>query len=134
MSELEYVVHRGGCHCGSVRIEVDAPAQIVAYECNCSMCERTGFWHLIVPANRLRLLSGHEYLTSYRFNTRVANHLFCERCGVRCYYVPRSNPDGFSVNVRCLEQVTIAGIELRPFDGRDWEVNAAALAHLSKEK
>lgn len=127
------VVHRGGCHCGAVRFEVDAPARLLAHECNCSICAMTGFRHLIVPRSRFRLLQGGESLTEYTFNTGVARHLFCRRCGVKSFYVPRSNPDGYSVNVRCLEPATIEAVDLEPFDGRNWEAGADALRHLSTE-
>ena len=115
------VTHSGGCHCGRVRFEVDAPARIEAVDCNCSMCRRFGYLHLIVPAADFRLLSGGDALTEYRFNTGVARHLFCSTCGVKSFYVPRSHPDGWSVNVRCLDPSTIAEILVRPFDGARWE-------------
>jgi centromere protein V len=127
------VIHTGSCHCGAVKIEVEAPEQIVAYECNCSMCRRTAFLHLIVPASRFRLVSGADQLTTYVFNTRTAKHLFCRICGVRPFYVPRSNPDGFSVNVRCLDRSGIRSVEVLPFDGENWDANGGALAGLSKE-
>jgi hypothetical protein len=96
------------------------------------MCERTGFLHLIVPAESLRLVAGAECLTTYRFNTGVAKHYFCRICGCRPYYVPRSNPDGFSVNVRCLDRSTITAVRVEPFDGKNWEEGAETLSHLSK--
>ena len=127
------VVHRGGCHCGAVRFEADAPARLLVHECNCSICSMTGFQHLIVPPARFRLLQGAGDLAEYTFNTGVARHLFCRRCGVKSFYVPRSNPDGYSVNVRCLDRSTIAAIDLEPFDGQNWEAGADALRHLSAE-
>ena len=127
------MIHTGSCHCGAVKIEVEAPEQIVAYECNCSMCRRTAFLHLIVPASRFRLVSGADQLTTYVFNTGIAKHLFCRICGVRPFYVPRSNPDGFSVNVRCLDRSGIRSVEVLPFDGENWDANGGTLAGLSKE-
>ena len=127
------MIHKGSCHCGAVQLEVEAPGDIDAYECNCSMCTRTGFLHLIVPASRFRLLSGAEALSNYTFNTGTAKHFFCEICGVRPFYVPRSNPDGYSVNVRCLETSTVRSVKVLPFDGRNWEANGGSLAALSKE-
>jgi hypothetical protein len=126
------MVHTGSCHCGAVVVEVEAPEDILAYECNCSMCLRSAFLHLIVPADRFRLIEGRESLTTYTFNTGVAKHLFCRVCGVKAFYVPRSNPDGFSVNVRCLDASTIRSLTVEPFDGQNWEASSAALAHLSK--
>jgi len=127
------VTHRGGCHCGAVAFEVDAPARLRVQDCNCSICRMTGYWHLIVPAGRFRLLGGAEALQTYTFNTRTARHLFCRVCGIKSFYVPRSNPDDYSVNARCLLPGTVAAIELEPFDGRHWESSAAALQHLSQE-
>jgi hypothetical protein len=121
------VVHRGGCHCKAVAFEVDAPAEIEVLECNCSICAMTGFLHLIVPQSRFRLLRGAEELTEYRFNTGTARHLFCRRCGIKSFYVPRSHPDGISVHARCLEPATVAGIKVTAFDGRRWEAARAGL-------
>ena len=124
--------HQGSCHCGAVAIEVEAPARLEAYECDCSMCERSGFLHLIVPASRFRLLRGEQALATYTFNTHVAKHYFCTICGCRPFYVPRSNPDGFSVNVRCLDKATVEALTVLPYDGRNWERQAGEIAHLSK--
>jgi len=127
------VVHRGGCHCGRVRFEVDAPAVIAALECNCSICRMSGFVHLIVPASRFRLLAGAEYLREYVFNTGTAKHRFCVHCGIKGFYIPRSHPDGVDVNVRCLDAVTIERVEITAFDDARRAENAAALAHLSRD-
>lgn len=123
--------HRGGCHCGAVQFEVHAPAAMVVQQCNCSICRRSAYLHLIVPATRFRLLTGGRDLLEYRFNTGVAQHLFCGHCGVKSFYVPRSNPDGVSVNLRCLDAATIHSHRVEPFDGENWEASAGALAHLS---
>jgi hypothetical protein len=124
--------HRGGCHCGRVRYEVDAPARIEALECNCSLCSKAGFLHLIVPRAQFRLLGGDDALSTYTFNTGVAKHLFCSVCGIKSFYIPRSNPDGVDVNVRCLDRDTIEAIDVAPFDGRNWEASAGSIAHLSR--
>jgi hypothetical protein len=127
------VTHRGGCHCGAVRFEVDAPARLLVHDCNCSICSMSGFHHLIVPSSRFRLLTGADALAEYTFNTGVARHLFCRRCGIKSFYVPRSNPDGFSVNARCLDPATIESLLVEPYDGQNWESSAGALRHLSSE-
>ena len=114
-----HVTHRGGCHCGAVAFEVDAPARVTVSECNCSICRMTGFLHLIVPKSRFRLLRGEDSLTTYTFHTATAQHLFCRKCGIKSFYVPRSNPDGYSVNVRCLEQGTLEQITIEPFDDNE---------------
>jgi hypothetical protein len=127
------ITHRGGCHCRRVRFEVDAPARIDVLDCNCSICRMTGFLHLIVPAARFRLLEGADALIEYRFNTGAAKHLFCRYCGIKSFYVPRSHPDGFSVNARCLDAGTVEAMTIVPFDDNDRDAATAALAHLSKD-
>ena len=97
------------------------------------MCAKSGFVHIIVPESRFRLVKGAERLSEYTFNTRVGKHLFCAECGVKSFYRPRSNPDGWSVNARCLDSLDGVELEIEGFDGRNWEANAAGLAHLSKE-
>ncbi len=117
----------GGCHCGAVRFEVQAdPGQRIS-ACNCSICLKCGYLHLIVPTARFRLLSGADVLTSYRFNTGVANHLFCNVCGVKCHYTPRSHPNDVSVNLRCLDDVDLDAWHIEPFDGRNWEASVASI-------
>ena len=110
----------GGCHCGRVRFEVTADLSHVT-DCNCSICSKKGFLHLIVPRERFKLLGGEEALTTYRFNTGVAQHTFCSVCGIHPFYVPRSDPDRIDVNVRCLDGVDLAKVKATPFDGKNWE-------------
>jgi hypothetical protein len=120
------ITHSGGCHCGRVRFEVIAPANIEIEQCDCSICSKAGFLHLIVPAERFKLLSGSDALATYTFNSGVAKHLFCTTCGVKSFYVPRSHPDGFSVNARCIDSGSIESMTVKPWDGRDWEKGRAA--------
>jgi hypothetical protein len=132
--EETFVQHRGACHCGRVRFEVDAALDIDALECNCSICSKSGFLHLIVPRSRFRLLQGSAELATYTFNTGVAKHLFCKTCGIKSFYVPRSNPDGYSINVRCLDPATIGHVNVSSFDGKTWEAHGADLAVRSLEQ
>jgi len=92
----------------------------------------TGFEHLIVPASAFHLVSGQEQLRSYRFNTGTADHLFCGVCGIKSFYVPRSNPDGYSINLRCVDPSSFEGFDYEDFDGQNWERQGAALASLSR--
>lgn len=112
--------HFGGCHCRRVRFAVTADLVGVT-ECNCSICRSKGYLHLIVPAEQFQLLSGAEDLVTYRFNTGVAQHRFCRHCGIHSFYVPRSDPDKIDVNVRCLDGVDPARLDIHRFDGQDWE-------------
>ena len=122
----------GACHCGRVRIEVTCPDRVTVLDCNCSICRKAGYLHLIVPARRFRLVAGQVHLPHYRFNTGIASHLFCRFCGIKPFYIPRSNPDGIDVNLRCLDPApTVEAIN--PFDGEHWEQHATTLADLSRE-
>ena len=134
MSGGAFTWRAGGCHCGAVRFEAALPEVVEAQSCNCSICAKTGFVHVIVPESRFRLTRGQDQLTEYAFNTGVARHLFCGACGIKSFYRPRSNPDGWSVNARCLDDAESLDIRIEAFDGRNWEANAAALAHLSRDE
>jgi hypothetical protein len=118
--------HSGGCHCGRVRFEVLAPARIEVADCNCSLCRMSGYLHLIVPKERFKLLRGGDALSTYTFNSGVAKHFFCSTCGVKSFYIPRSHPDGISVNARCVDQGSIESMTVQPFDGHDWDKGRAA--------
>ena len=123
--------HYGGCHCGKVRFEVAAPALVEATRCNCSICSKTGFLHLIVPKSDFRLTRGEDDLETYTFGTGAAKHLFCRACGVKSFYIPRSHPDGVSVNVNCLDSGTVEAVTITDFDGQNWEKNIDKLSPLS---
>jgi hypothetical protein len=111
---------QGGCHCGRVRFKVTADLDRVTY-CNCSICSKKGFLHLIVPPEQFKLVSGEDALTTYTFNTGVAKHTFCKVCGIHAFYVPRSDPDKIDVNVRCIDGVDIEALMVHTFDGQQWE-------------
>ena len=110
----------GGCHCGRVRFRVTADLDRVTY-CNCSICSKKGFLHLIVPPEQFELLRGEDNLATYQFNTGTAKHTFCKHCGVHPFYVPRSDPDKIDVNVRCIDDVDLSTLSIKTFDGKNWE-------------
>jgi hypothetical protein len=118
----------GGCHCGAVRFQVSIhPDEHVVSDCNCSICRKKGFLHLIVPRDRFTLLSGTDALTTYSFNTGVAKHTFCRTCGIHAFYTPRSHPNCYDINVRCLDGDAISHFKIEPFDGANWEQNVDSL-------
>ncbi|KAL5547181.1 hypothetical protein UlMin_006868 [Ulmus minor] len=120
--DLELVTHKGGCHCRNVKWLVQAPAKVVAWECNCSDCSMRGNTHFVVPAERFELLGDSEqFLATYTFGTHIAKHTFCKVCGITSFYYPRSNPDGVAVTFKCVDPGTLTHIEVNYFDGRNWE-------------
>jgi len=126
------LIYRGSCHCQAVRFEVEAPEEVEVERCNCSICSKAGYLHLILPLSRFRLLSGREALTTYTFNSGVARHTFCKVCGIKPFYTPRSNPDGIDINLNCLDDRPLR-INIVDFDGQHWEKHAGQLAHKSRE-
>lgn len=127
------MIYKGGCHCGAVQYEVEAPRVIECQDCNCSICSKSGYLHLIVPRTKFKLLHGEENLTTYTFDSAEAKHKFCKICGIKSFYIPRSNPDGYDVNVRCLEPQPEKLI-IEKFDGKNWEQHAHKLSHLRKDR
>lgn len=124
LDSFEYkglVKHSGGCHCGAVRFEVWASADIHVFDCNCSICVKKQNRHFIVPASRFKLLKGADNLTTYTFNTKKAQHTFCKTCGVQSFYTPRSNPDGYGIAAHCLDEGTVRSIHVEQINGKEWE-------------
>ncbi len=128
------MLHRGGCHCGQVQFEFEADTRVTVHRCNCSICKLAGFLHLIIPESAFNLLTDKGNLALYEFNTNTAKHYFCRRCGIKSFYVPRSNPDGYSINFRCVAGDTFDEVTIEDFDGENWEANADTLSHLSREQ
>lgn len=117
------IIHKGGCHCGHVRFEVQALSIINVFECkkNCNICLKSGHLGMIVPKDRFTLISGKEYLTEYTFDSGIAKHLFCKHCGIKSFFIPRSHPDGVSINARCLDMGTVEKMNIIQWDGQNWE-------------
>ena len=113
----------GGCHCGRIKISIEIPDSITVNRCNCSICRKSGYLHLIVSAERFSLLEGEDSLVDYRFHTGTARHLFCGHCGIKSFYVPRSHPDSFSVNLNCIDLPGAVDVTVEDFDGRNWSQN-----------
>lgn len=113
--------YEGGCHCGRVRFRARLDLERIS-RCNCSICTKKGVLHAIAAPADFELLSGREALTTYTFGTAVARHTFCRHCGIHAFYVPRSEPDKFSVNPYCLDGIDPAALKpSRLFDGQHWE-------------
>jgi len=92
---------------------------VPALDCNCSVCSKTGFMHVMVPHSDFELITGRDALSSYRFGTGAAEHLFCKTCGVKSFYQPRSHPDSWSLNAYCFDEPV--ELEIERFDGKNWE-------------
>lgn len=117
----------GGCHCGKVHFRVRFADPPELLDCNCSICTKSGFLHLIVDKAGFTLERSADALTDYRWGSGTAQHLFCSTCGIKSFYIPRSHPDGFSVNWRALDGVEDVKPLIRPYDGKNWEKARADL-------
>ena len=118
-------IEEGGCHCGAVRFSVKIRTNH-ALTCNCSICHKKGFVNLIVPAEDFELLQGAQALRTYRFNTKTAQHNFCATCGIHTFTRPRSHPDGYDINARCLDN-GISTFTIEEFDGQNWEASVDSI-------
>lgn len=116
------IVHSGGCHCRKVRWRVRVPNSVVAWNCNCSDCSMRANVHFIAPSKMFELQAdSEEFLTTYTFGTHTAKHTFCKVCGITSFYIPRSNPDGIAIAFRCVDPGTLSHVEIKQYDGRNWE-------------
>ncbi|MFN9466786.1 MAG: GFA family protein [Pseudanabaena sp.] len=123
----------GGCHCGAIRFRVKV-RKYEAIACNCSICQKKGILHLMVPPEDFELLKGEDNLSTYTFNTGIAKHHFCKTCGIHPFYRPRSHPDDYDVNVRCLDGDAIERFTITSFDGKHWEDNIQQITDQKKSQ
>ena len=127
-------VYRGGCHCGQVQYEFNSAPPTRAEVCNCSICTKKAYLHWTVERDAFRLLTPSDQLATYTFNTGVAQHHFCPRCGVASFYIARSDPDKIDVNLRCVEGIDLSSLEFDYFDGQNWEASFASEKRARREK
>ncbi|MFC3282652.1 GFA family protein [Litchfieldella rifensis] len=112
------MLFKGSCHCGDLRIEVEGEIGEVI-DCDCSICRMTGYLHWIVDKEQVKFHAQSDSLATYIWGSGEARHYFCRTCGVAPLRRPRLAPEGYSVNVRCLEGVQIEGLDIKPYNGRD---------------
>lgn len=115
--------HKASCHCGAVKIVFEAPKSLEMLLCNCSICDVLGFQHVMVPKEDVSILSGKDQITTYTFGSHIAKHMFCHICGVKPLYQPRSHPENYSINFRCIQGGTLSISNTIEFDGQNWEDN-----------
>ena len=123
--------YEGACHCGALQFRLNTRPPSALLRCNCSICEVEDFLHWIMPLSHFEWISGEA--NTYRFGSGIARHTFCPTCGVKPFYFPRSNPDGVSINARCVPGLNWRALPVDEFDGQHWEQNAATLSRLSSE-
>lgn len=118
--------YTGGCHCGAVKFRVTTDLAGIL-DCNCSICAKKGFLHLIVAPEKFALLTDRKALSTYTFGTGTAKHHFCATCGMHPFYIPRSHPDKIDVNVRCIDGLDLGKLTITPYDGQNWDQARADL-------
>ena len=102
--------YHGSCHCGGVTFTAKVALDYSA-RCDCSMCRRRGAIMLRCEQDDLDIQSGKALLTEYRFNTNVAIHYFCKRCGIYPFHKMRKFPDKYGVNAGCLDGIDLQKLQ-----------------------
>jgi len=110
------MIVKSKCHCGSVELEIKLVDGFnTLRRCDCSFCRRRGAAAVSAPLDGIKIIKGAECLTLYQWNTKVAKHYFCSKCGVYTHHQRRSNPNEYGINVG-----TIEGINPRDFEPIPW--------------
>ena len=130
--------YQGSCHCGAVRFEADLDLAQGTNKCNCTICTKTRNWNVIVKPDALRVVSGEDALSDYRFGTRQGSHLFCKHCGVRTFergHLKEIGGDYVSIKLASLDGIDLAELVDAPVrfaNGRDnkWWEPPAETRHL----
>ena len=105
---------KGKCHCGSIKFSINTKIRDLR-RCNCSMCSRKGFVMGTALIDELTITSGEKNLTSYKWNTKIAEHFFCKICGINTHHKRRSDPNQYGYNISCIEGFEMSWIEDTPF-------------------
>ena len=116
----------GSCHCKAIQFEFYAKTKVDLIKCNCSICTHTSYLHLIIPHKNFYLKKGSDLINTYTFNKNLAKHFFCQICGIKSFYQPRSHQDSFSINFNSvIDPPTIN--KIIAFDGKNFEKNIEKL-------
>tara|TARA_B100001250_G_C19767334_1_gene775393 strand:- start:924 stop:1274 length:351 start_codon:yes stop_codon:yes gene_type:complete len=94
----------GGCHCGDIKFKFYSKEFVEVWKCNCSICSLSDYEHLFVNHDDFKVIKGEELISEYSFNSETAKHLFCKNCGTKSFYQPRSHPDSYSINLKCVQE------------------------------
>lgn len=113
------MLYKGSCHCGDIAFEVEGELSAVV-SCNCSICSRKGALLWAVPRRDLRLTGSDDGMGTYVFNRNAIAHRFCRNCGMHPFAESAAAEDGPAayINIRCLEGVDPASLQVIEFDGR----------------
>jgi hypothetical protein len=131
----------GSCHCGAVGFECEADLAAGTSKCNCSICAKSRFWKVVVPASDFRLLRGNDALAVYTFGGDTGagiRHHFCSACGIKPFGMGEHEALGgkfYGVNIACIDDLSDAERAALPVkfeDGRNnrWEDQPAETRYL----
>ena len=87
-------------------------------QCNCSICIRRNAKMIMVPKDNFNLIKGEEELALYQFNSNIAKHYFCKKCGIYTHHNRKSDPNGMGVNLGCVDELDATDYDAISFDGR----------------
>ena len=109
--------YTGSCHCSSIKFEIDSDLEKIV-QCNCSICIKRNAKMIMIPKENFKLLEGSEDLSLYQFNTEIAKHFFCKKCGIYTHHNRKSDPNGMGVNLGCIDDVDPMKFDVIQFDGK----------------
>ena len=109
--------HKGSCHCKKIEFEVETNLEKIV-QCNCSICIRRNAKMIMIPKENFTLTKGESDLVLYQFNSNIAKHYFCMKCGIYTHHNRKSDPNGMGVNLGCIEELDATEYDPIAFDGR----------------
>lgn len=115
------IVH-GGCQCGAVRYEIDAPLPDTIFICHCRECQKqsASAFGVSVPVQRsaFRLVQGE--LKRWQRAADSGNTVdcaFCPSCGTRIWHSPSNMPDMLRVRGGSLDVMPDLGSAVHIWTG-----------------
>ncbi len=58
-----------------------------------------------VALDDLEVTKGQDVLSLYEWNTKIAKHYFCSKCGIYTHHQRRRVPTEYSFNIGCIDEI-----------------------------
>ncbi|KEQ19631.1 aldehyde-activating protein [Endozoicomonas numazuensis] len=111
--------YQGSCHCGSIRFSFTSPLIDQGLRCNCSLCKRKGaiMSSFTLAPEELTIEVTGDALSTYSFGKDIAEHNFCNQCGIYTFHSTLRKPGHYRVNLGCVDDINSAQLPFEVFDG-----------------
>ncbi len=112
--------YHGSCHCGAIKFSFQSEPIERGIRCNCSICRRKGalMSEFTLAPDEFHYEAEEGALGLYQFDSKVAEHYFCKKCGIYTFHATFRKPGHYRVNLGCIDSVDTEALEYTVFNGK----------------